>query len=107
MAVNVSILITVNIYYMSHLKDPGGWSDGAKVLGKLAVPGRISNNIRARAYSRCGWGLFGHFFHSSMFSRFFLSLCVRRPNIDLNTVSNGRYKAKTTNLPSSKHPANI
>ena len=32
------------------------------VLGKLPVPGRPS---RARAYcacSRCGWGMFGHFF---------------------------------------------
>ena len=37
------------------------------VLGKLPVPGRPTNldNSRARAYcacSRCGWGLFGHFF---------------------------------------------
>ena len=37
------------------------------VLGKLSVPGRPINldNSRARAYcacSRCGWGLFGHFF---------------------------------------------
>ena len=37
------------------------------VLGKLLVPGRRINldNSRARAYcacSRCGWGLFGHFF---------------------------------------------
>ena len=37
------------------------------MLGKLTVPGRPTNlaNSRARAYcafSRCGWGLFGHFF---------------------------------------------
>ena len=37
------------------------------VLGKLSVPGRPTNldNSRARAYcacSRCGLGLFGHFF---------------------------------------------
>ena len=37
------------------------------VLGKLPVPGRptTSEDSRARAYcacSRCGWGLFGHFF---------------------------------------------
>ena len=37
------------------------------VLGKLSVPGRPSNldNSMARAYcvcSRCGLGLFGHFF---------------------------------------------
>ena len=50
------------------------------VLGKLSVPGR-PNNLdlsRARAFcacSRCGWGLFGHFFSrlSCLFS-FFLSL---------------------------------
>ena len=44
-----------------------GWSDGAKVLGKLPVPGRPTklDYRRARAYcagSRCGWGLFGHFY---------------------------------------------
>ena len=44
-----------------------GWSGGAKVLGKLSVPGRPTNldNSRTRAYcacSMCGWGLFGHFF---------------------------------------------
>ena len=44
-----------------------GWSGGAKVLGNLPVPGRSTylDNSRARAYcacSRCGWGLFGHFF---------------------------------------------
>ena len=37
------------------------------VLGKLPVPGRPAylDKRRARAYypcSRCGWGLFGHFF---------------------------------------------
>ena len=37
------------------------------MLGKLTVPGRPNNldDSRARAYcacSRCGWGLFGHFF---------------------------------------------
>ena len=37
------------------------------VLGKLPVPERPTNldYSRARAYcacSRCGWGLFGHFF---------------------------------------------
>ena len=36
-----------------------GWSDGAKVLGTLSVPGRLTNldNSRARTYfacSRCG-----------------------------------------------------
>ena len=54
-------------------------SGGAKVLGKLPVPGRPTNldYSRARAFcafSRCGWGLFGHFFLSSITSHFFLPL---------------------------------
>ena len=49
------------------------------VLGKLAVPGRLTNldYSRTRAYcacSRCGLGLFGHFFLVSIISLFFLSL---------------------------------
>ena len=50
------------------------------VLGKLPVPGRPTNLAysRARAYcavSRCGWGLFGHFFsHLSLLFSFSLSL---------------------------------
>ena len=57
-----------------------GWSGGAKVLGKLPVPGRPLNldYSRARAYCaciRCGWGLFGHFFsHLSLLFSFSLSL---------------------------------
>ena len=44
------------------------WSGGAMVLGeKTPVPGRPTNldSSKARAFctcSRCGWGLFGHFF---------------------------------------------
>ena len=54
------------------------------VLGKL--PGRPTylDKSRARtycAYSGCGWGLFGHFFLSSI-SLFFLPLSGRRPDID-------------------------
>ena len=57
------------------------------VLGKLPVPGRPTNldYSRARAYcvcSGCGWGLFGHFFLSSIISLFFLPLFGRRPDID-------------------------
>ena len=50
------------------------------MLGKLSVPGRPTNldYSRARAYctcSRCGWGLFGHFFsHLSLLFSFSLSL---------------------------------
>ena len=48
------------------------------VLGKLPVPGRPTNlnysRIRACcACSRCGWGLFGHFFSRLSFL-FFLPL---------------------------------
>ena len=50
------------------------------VLGKLPVPGGPTNldYIRARAYctySRCGWGLFGHFFSRLSF-RFSFSLSL-------------------------------
>ena len=57
-----------------------GWSGGAKVLGKLSVPGRPTDldHSRARAFcacSRCGWGLFGQFFpHLSVLFSFSLSL---------------------------------
>ena len=50
------------------------------VLGKRPVPGRPTglDYSRARAYctySRCGWGLFGHFYsHLSFLSSFSLSL---------------------------------
>ena len=44
-----------------------GWSGVVMVLGKLPVPGRPTNLDHSRtraccAYSRCRWGLFGHFF---------------------------------------------
>ena len=66
----------------------------AKVLGKLPVPGRPTNSddSRARAYctcSRCGWGLFGQFFLSSILSflspslwetaRYRLKYCLKGP----------------------------
>ena len=43
------------------------------VLSKLSVPGRPTtlDKCRARAYctcSRCGWGLFGHFYSPLSFS---------------------------------------
>ena len=57
------------------------------VLGKLPVTGRPTNldKSRTRAYcacSRCGLGLFGHFFLSSIISLSFLSLSGRRSDID-------------------------
>ena len=68
------------VQYVSVFQDYRGWSGGAKVLGKLLVLGRPTNldYSRARACcacSRCGWGLFGHFFsHLSFHSSFSLSL---------------------------------
>ena len=56
------------------------------VLCKLSVPGHPTNldNSRVRAYcacSRCGWGLFDHFFSLLSFL-FSSSLFGTRPNID-------------------------
>ena len=56
-----------------------GWSGGAKVLGKLQVPGRPTNLAysRARAYyafSRCGWVCSDIFSLIIQFS--FLSPCL-------------------------------
>ena len=54
-----------------------GWCDGA---GETSSAGASYNldDSRARAYcacSRCGWGLFGHFYsHLSFLSSFSLSL---------------------------------
>ena len=67
-------------YVFNNADEKKGWSGGAKVLCKLSVPGRPTNldYSRARAYcacSRCGWGLFGHFFsHLSHVYSFSLSL---------------------------------
>ena len=68
-----------------------GWgSGGAKVLGKLPVRGVLLIWMavgQGRAYStcsRCGCGLFGHFFsHLSLLFSFSLSLSLsgRRPDI--------------------------
>ena len=64
------------------------------VLGKLPEPGRPTylDKSRARAYyacSRCGWGLFGHFFFDYNFSflspslwetaRYRLKYCFKGP----------------------------
>ena len=72
----------------------GGWSGGAKVLGKLPVPGppTILNTVgqgptalavgagggcldSVTLVSRCGWGLLGHFYsHLSFLFSISLSL---------------------------------
>ena len=73
---------------------PSGWSGGAKVLGKLPVPGRPTNldYSRAMAYcacNRCGWRLFGHF--SLIYHFSFLSPSLwESARYRLKTVSKGR-----------------
>ena len=68
--------------------------DGAKVLSKLLVPGRLTSldQSRARAFctcNRCGWWLFGRFFLVNHFSflspshweaaRYRLKYCLKGP----------------------------
>ena len=56
-----------------------GWPGGAMVMDKLPGPGRPTSldESRARACctcSRCGWGLFGHFYsHLSFLFSFSVS----------------------------------
>ena len=72
-------LEVIKLFFMLNSVEQG-WSGGAMVLDKLPVPGRPTNldHSRARAYcacSRCGWGMFGHFFSRlSFLSSFSLSL---------------------------------
>ena len=81
------------IWFVSFFFGFRGWSGGAKVLGKLSVPGRPTSleDSRARAYcacSRCGWGCLDIFL-SSIFSllspslwetaRYRLKYCLKGP----------------------------
>ena len=80
-----------------------GWLGGAMKLGKLPVLGRPANldNSRARAYcpcSRCGWGLFGHFFSRLLFLSSF-SLSLGDGPILTEILSERAFKPKTTNQP--------
>ena len=73
------------------------------VLGKLPVPGCPTNldNSTARAYfacSRCGWGLFGHFFSHLSFL-FSFSLSLGDGPIQTEILSPRAVKPKTTNQP--------
>ena len=57
------------------------------VLGKPLVSGGPINLDKSRTrayyiYSRCGWGLFRHFFLLSIISLFFLPLSGKRPDLD-------------------------
>ena len=70
---------------------------------KLSVPGRPTNldYSRARAYcacSRCGWGLFGHFF-SHLPLLFSFSLSLGDGQILTEILSQRAVKPKTTNQP--------
>ena len=72
------------------------------VLGKLPVLGRPTNldNSGTRAYcacSRCGRGLFGHFF-SHLTLLFSLSLSLGDGPILTEILSRRAVKPKTTNL---------
>ena len=79
MSNTILLLCATHLLIMLYLS-VRGWSGGAMVLGKLPVPGPPTDldYSRARAYcaySRCGWGLFGHFYsHLSVLSSFSLSL---------------------------------
>ena len=65
----------------------GGWSGGAKVLGKLSVPGvllvrmTVGQGPIALAVG-AGGGFIWTFFLSSIFSLFFLPRFGGRPDID-------------------------
>ena len=89
-----SAFVSKKTFMYGALKEHGGWSGGAMVLDKLPVPGRPTNldKSRARAYcacSRCGWGLFGHFFSCLSFlflspslwetARYRLKYCLKGP----------------------------
>ena len=72
-----------------------GWSGGAKVLCNLPVPGRPTILITVgqghTALAVGAGGVVWTFLLSSILSLLFLPLFGRRPDIDCNTVSNGRY----------------
>ena len=77
---NYALLQEPRMINFVEVMDSRGWSGGAKVLGKLPVPGRPTDLDYSRAgvycaCGRCGWGLFGHFFsHLSLLFSFSLSL---------------------------------
>ena len=82
------------------------------VLGELPVPGRPTylGKSRTRAYcacSRCGWGLFGHFFLSSIISlwetaRYRLKYCLKGPLSPKQPTNqlNEAIRMRTHNIPS-------
>ena len=91
MQAGLALAVRWLLRYMSTFSEevtllPGGWSGGAMVLGKLPVPGRPTILITVGqgpifACSRCGWGVYGHFF-SPLSSLLFSTLSGRRPDKD-------------------------
>ena len=73
------------------------------MLGKLPVPGCPTNLAYSRArvycaFSRCGWGLFGHLF-SNLSLLFSFSLSLGDSSIQTEILSQRAVKPKTTNQP--------
>ena len=71
------------------------------VLGKLPVPGRPTVWIivgQGLTCSRCGWGLFGHFFSRLSFL-FSYSLSPGDGPIQTEILSQRAVKPKSTNQP--------
>ena len=63
-----------------------GRSGGARLLGKFPVSGHPADLVNSKTWadctcSRCGWGLFGHFFSNLLFISPF-SISGRRPDTD-------------------------
>ena len=76
------IIVYTSFFYLYR-----GWSGGAKVLGKLPVPGRptiwmIVGQVSFALAVGAGGGLFGHFYSPLYFFLLFLPLSGRRPDID-------------------------
>ena len=86
LSVSEKMFLSSKCRHDHHMGAGWGGGGGAKVLGKLPVPGRPTNLAyrRTRAYcafSRCGWSCLDISL-SSITSVFFLPLCGRRPDID-------------------------
>ena len=97
------VLMCRKTYITHSLLGEGGWSGGAKVLGKLSVPGRHTSlaDSRARAYcacSRCWWGVVWTFFSHLSFL-FSFSLSLGDGPIKTEILSHRAVKPKTTNQP--------
>ena len=81
-----SKFISNYIYLKVNFLVPGVWSGGAKVLGKLPVPGRptilITVGQGPTALAVGAGGVVWTFLLSSILSLLFLPLFGRRPDID-------------------------